>query len=87
MVLPRASVLPTLAVVLGAALSFGAFFAAQSLEREHGRAVFERHAENGISIPYLQVGREQRCVPRKPGRTLSTRIGPWVGLLIAKSAR
>ena len=51
MALPRASVLPTLAVVLGAAVPFGAFYTAQSLERERGRAVFERRAKNGISIP------------------------------------
>ena len=55
MALPRASVLPMLAVVLGAALSFGAFFTAQSLERERGRAVFERHADNAISILHARL--------------------------------
>ena len=34
----------------------------------------------------IQIARQDRCVPRKPGCALSTRIGQWVGFSIGKSA-
>ena len=41
---------------------------------------------NGARSRGLQVARQDSCVPRTPERVLSTRVGRWVGLLIAKWA-